>query len=307
MPRDVDILFCKIAVTAGMVSREQAQKVLVFVDRRERETGRRPIVGAVFTKHQILSPQQVQRVKAAVAKRRGESVAVSQAGQVTRGRGGTRARPRRQKAPKRPVDQQTLVMGGAFGVIFVGVLITICYLFLVGGGGSEVAPSASSQGTTAASLQGRGLAALAGQDDTSRRVPTQVEMELPREIQGDIHNRLSDITQDRIDSPIRARNTLQNLKVELQNLRVRGFTIPDDIESRLTDVESGLALVEAELKEAASGETPAGGGLPPDGKAPETGAPKAESNEASASASKEAEDGDEDDLDLDDLDDLDDF
>ncbi len=135
MSSKADILFCKIAITAGMVSQQQAQKVLAFVDKRQQETGRRPIVAAVFTKHQLMTTQQVQKVKAAVAKRLGEAAPLHQPVSPRRTGGGGRGRRRgREKSGKRPIDQQTLVMGAGFGVVFVGVLITIIYLYLIGDG-----------------------------------------------------------------------------------------------------------------------------------------------------------------------------
>ncbi|MEM7231960.1 MAG: hypothetical protein AAF517_07300, partial [Planctomycetota bacterium] len=71
MGRQEDIVFCKVAIQAGYVSEDQAQKCLALCDRREREGNRRPMIGALFTKHNLLSQDQAQQVNHAVRKRLG--------------------------------------------------------------------------------------------------------------------------------------------------------------------------------------------------------------------------------------------
>lgn len=302
MSRDADILFCKIAMTHGMVSPQQAQKVLALLDKREAETGRRPIVAAVFTKNKLMTTEQAQQIKAAVAKRLGQAVPVPP---PVASRGSAARRRRREKAPKRPVDQQTLMMGAGFGVVFVGVLITICYLYLVGGG-SEVSSSGTSPSTPSVSPDGSpgsGLGRTA-QDDVPP-LPEELEKELPREIIGEINTRLGDIQIDRIDNPARARTSLLSLKSFIEERRSQGYTIPVEIDTRLREVEDGLAAMaaEAEVDDSAGvGEEPA--------PVVDTEAEAETSVEEEPAAEEEDEsldDLDLDDLDLDDLGDLDDF
>ena len=295
MSRDADILFCKIAITAGMVSQEQAQKVLAFLDRREREAGRRPLVGAVFAKHQLLSPQQVQKVNAAVTKRRGDAAVVTRSAPTPRGEAGRARKRQGRKSSKRPVDQQTLIMGSGYGVVFVGVLIALCYLFVVkspGGG-----PSASTRAVTNGSLAGSGLASPSGRE-VSTAPPVETEKELDRQHLHNFNSSLGDILTDRIDDPRRARRSLGDLKSYIQGLRDQGYTIPANVEERLSDVESSLAALEAEPQR----DDPASEdkGATPAAAAPDAAKPKTEESD-----SEKADDAD--DLDLDDLDDLDDL
>ena len=143
MGRQQDILFCKIAISTGLVNQDQAEKCLILCDRREREGKRRPMVGAVFSKYKLMRAEEVQRIYAAVNKRLG-STAMSptaggrlatrrrgRAGNSTRGNGAaTRIRSLgRPRAPKKSVDKNTLWMGIGFGVVFVGVLFVIMFLF----------------------------------------------------------------------------------------------------------------------------------------------------------------------------------
>ena len=266
MSRDADILFCKIAITAGMVSHEQAQKVLAFLDRREREAGRRPLVGAVFAKHQLLSPQQVQKVNAAVTKRRGGAAVVTRPAPTARGERGRARKRHGRKSSKRPVDQQTLIMGSGYGIVFVGVLIALCYLFLVespGGG-----PSDSTRAVAKGSLAGSGLAPSPSDSEVSTPPLVQTEQELPQHERGYLYSRLGDIVTDRIDDPRRARRSLGDLKSDVQRFRDQGYTIPADVAERLSAVENSLVALEAEAQEddSASGDK----GATPDVAKPKT-------------------------------------
>ena len=288
MSRQADTLFCKIAITAGMVSQQQAQKVLAFVEKREQETGRRPIVAAVFTKHQLMTAQQVQKVKAAVSKRLGEAAPLHRPVSSGRSGGGGRGRRRgREKPAKRPVDQQTLVMGAGFGVVFVGVLITICYLYLVGGG-SEVSSSGSGKRDR---QQGAAETRMGISEPEDELSPIPEDKDLPREYVLDLSQRLSDVQLDRIDNPARAQSSFQKVKEFVEESRSRGYIIPADIEIRLRETEEGLAAMAAEAEDEFPVED-----------APPTEEPTA------APPAKETDPGDdEDDIDLDDLEDLDDL
>src|SRR5262245_42161963 len=69
MSREQDLLFCKIAITSGKVTQQDAQKCLALASRFEAEGKRRPQVGAIFLKHNLLSDADVQRIYGAVQKR----------------------------------------------------------------------------------------------------------------------------------------------------------------------------------------------------------------------------------------------
>ena len=144
MSRQQDLLFCKIALSTGMVSEEQAQKCLNLCERREKEGNRRPTVGAVFSKYKIMRASDVQRVYEAVNKR------LRQAPGSRVGRSTTKLRRTPERTPRgvsrpsrgeyryarpaqrsrRKVDPNTLWMGIGFGLVFVGVLATIIFLYI---------------------------------------------------------------------------------------------------------------------------------------------------------------------------------
>src|SRR5262245_45640274 len=71
MAQKDDVLFCKIAIQNGLVTAENAQKVLALCDKREREAGRRPPIGAVFSKYNLMRSRDVEVIYEAVRKRSG--------------------------------------------------------------------------------------------------------------------------------------------------------------------------------------------------------------------------------------------
>jgi len=138
MSREQDILFCKIAISTGIVSQAQAQKCLALCEKREKEGKRRPMVGALCSKYKLMSPADVQRVYTAVNKRLGASGGRS-AGPTTDGkprsqrgsrRGRRRGSTRRKTTARRKLDRNTLVVGGGFGLVFVAVLVTIVMMYV---------------------------------------------------------------------------------------------------------------------------------------------------------------------------------
>lgn len=151
-------MFCKIAVANGMVTEEQAKKCLAIANKREQETGRRPQVGAIFSKYNLLRRQDVQMVYDAVNKRLAASgggasgrigvvkgAANARAGAIPatargreaavrpRGRRGYGYAGREEREVARKVDPTTLWVGIAFGVIFVGIVIGIVVMFFSAG------------------------------------------------------------------------------------------------------------------------------------------------------------------------------
>src|SRR2546428_3976010 len=69
MSRQQDLLFCKIAITSGKVTQEDAQKCLAIANRLEAEGRDRPQVGVIFFKKNLLAGDDVQRIYGAVKKR----------------------------------------------------------------------------------------------------------------------------------------------------------------------------------------------------------------------------------------------
>jgi len=69
MSREQDLLFCKIAISTGKVTQDVAQKCLALANRFESEGKKRPQVGAIFLKQNLLSGEDVQKIYGAVQKR----------------------------------------------------------------------------------------------------------------------------------------------------------------------------------------------------------------------------------------------
>src|SRR5262245_30591182 len=69
MGREQDLLFCQIAISTKKVSQEAAQKCLALANRFEAEGKRRPQVGEIFLKNNLLTDQDVLRINGAVQKR----------------------------------------------------------------------------------------------------------------------------------------------------------------------------------------------------------------------------------------------
>ena len=141
MSREQDLLFCKIAITNGLVSEQQAKKAIAMANQKEQESGRRPMIGAIFSKYNLISQQEVQTLYQAVNKRLGTTGVpgsdFSRGGASTRGtarsRGGARTNARQSVGGKpsvagnrktvRKVDPATLWTGIIFGLVFIGILV----------------------------------------------------------------------------------------------------------------------------------------------------------------------------------------
>ena len=127
MSQKQDLLFCKIAISNGRVTQDQAKKCLAIANKRELETGRRPTIGSVFSKYNLMRKQEVQAVYEAIAKRTGMPIpqmgGAPSKGAVARTGGRGRKPSFADDAPARRVDPNTLALGVAFGVIFLGIII----------------------------------------------------------------------------------------------------------------------------------------------------------------------------------------
>ncbi len=291
MSKSHDLLFCKVAMTAGMVTQQQAQKVLALVDRREQETGRRPMIGAVFSKYQILTPQEVQRVTEAVRKRAGDSVVAGARGAGGgSGRGRSGGKPRgRPKKKKKPIDQQTLMMGVGFGVVFLGVVVALGVLFWGGGGDPGPVDSTGSGGSPMA-------ASVGGNDDDidDSDLGDELEAEAERTLSGDaiqdLHSRFGDVMNDRIENPARALTAFQAISAKIAEYERNGYVIPPDIQDRLGSTRSALADLEG-----------GDGASPPPAPDPAAGDGSAEPETPPEPAAEPESDDDLGEIDLDDL------
>ncbi len=163
MSKEQDLLFCKIAISSGMVSQEMAQKALALANRFEAEGKRRPQVGAIFIKQNLLNTADVQRIYGAVQKRleaqfgtrSGAATAVRQqtaqaAPPQARAAAGARPAARRAaqlRQPPQPVgkavrashkpsteriDPITLWSGIGFGVVILLCIAAMFYMILSG-------------------------------------------------------------------------------------------------------------------------------------------------------------------------------
>lgn len=253
MSRQYDVLFCKIAVTAGMVDANKAQRVLAICNKKEQETGRRPMVGAVFTKYQLLSPEQVRKVNEAVTKRTGGAV-TAPAVRPKSARGaddsGRRRKGRRGARSKKPLDQRLLATGGAFGVVFLCVLGVIVYLVLVSPGSGD----GSNAAFTRASIATGSSPSLSLEEEEEGSFESELLDELPAGVQRDLDLLFQDVLADRIDNPDRAKRGYEELKRQLADREKDGYRIPLELRERVNAAADGLGV-------AASGRKTAGGDL----------------------------------------------
>jgi len=157
MGREQDLLFCKIAISTKRVSQEDAQKCLAIANRFEAEGKRRPQVGEIFLKKNLLTDQDVLKIYGAVQKRMDAQglpppaparaaaaragaaqpvPALAARGAASRGvapaarpRAGRAVKARRDQAGE-GIDSTTLWLGIVFGVVALGCLSAILYLLL---------------------------------------------------------------------------------------------------------------------------------------------------------------------------------
>ena len=167
MSQKQDLLFCKIAIANGRVSEDQAKKCLAIANKREQETGRRPTIGSIFSKYNLMGKQEVKFVYEAVYKRTGMPVPTAGAPAAGGGRGGRTRKPSfADETRQRRVDPNVLWLGVAFGVIFLGIVVALVVMFVTHSGpdkpGEEGAPAIAAPAGTPAGTAAGGAGAPAG-------------------------------------------------------------------------------------------------------------------------------------------------
>jgi len=187
-----DILFCKIAITSGFISEAQAQKVLALCDKRERESGRRPLIGAVFTKYNLLRNDEVQKIYGAVRKRLGTSVGPERlVAQGAKKKGRRHESGRGEGGPRRAIDPQTLWMGVGALVAFLGIVCVMVYFLIAQTGPSKPAVGETGTGGTGTSSTTPGAASpTKTAAKTAAKIPAS--RETPREYLNDIDSQIND-------------------------------------------------------------------------------------------------------------------
>ncbi len=216
-----DILFCKIAITSGLVKEVDAQKILSICEKRERETGRRPMIGAVFEKYNLLQKQDVQRVYQAIQKRTGQAAGAERVTQQARSRG---VGSRKQAAPGKArgkVDQQTLVMGIGSIVVVLGIL---GFMIL-----KLMEPKA---GTEAVVVPAPGV--VAGTTGAAAKPEPRGPVDAPKERIGEVHLIVSDQRALNTENPAAG---LKKLLEEKTKLEQSGYNLPQQLIDAIKDFE----------------------------------------------------------------------
>lgn len=249
MSRKEDVLFCKIAISNGLITEQAANKALQFCERRERETGRRPLIGAIFQKHNLMQNDEVRRIYTAVEKRLGTPVGpVLSPARGARGRGKGRrgarpAGPRGRKAKAtRPVDPRTLWMGIGGLVVFVIIMVVICVLILLPSGGDEdggdrtVLEGDSISGTVSGSGGAAGKRKAGGSSSgVSPPAVKTVETDKATKAQ------LDPLIYDARSGTTNPEMYLERLKTERQKLADKGYEPYQRLEDAIADLEKQIA------------------------------------------------------------------
>ena len=267
MSQKQDLLFCKIAISNGRVTQDQAKKCLAIANKRELETGRRPSIGAVFSKYNLMRKQEVNAIYEAIAKRTGIAPPSAGAPAAGAGKGGSQLAARGSKpsfADDRPrrVDPNTLWLGVAFGVIFLGIVIGLVWMFVshqvedpaekkktakTGGPGTEATagatpggqnPAAGGSGTAGATA-GAGTGAATGATPGAAPVKAAVMNDSDRLR---IRQYLSDARQTSLVDAARALSSLQKLEREIAKKTAEGVFIDPGLIAEITSEIKNLKL-----------------------------------------------------------------
>ncbi|MEC9352538.1 MAG: hypothetical protein VYD81_04410 [Planctomycetota bacterium] len=262
MSQKQDLLFCKIAISNGRVTQDQAKKCLAIASKREVETGRRPSIGSVFSKYNLMRKQEVNAIYEAIAKRTGIAPPSAGAPAAGGGKGSTQLASRGRKpsfADDRPrrVDPNTLWLGVAFGVIFLGIVIGLVWMFVshtvedpddkkkAGKAGSAatagVTPGAQdpAAGAAASGAAGAATAGAAGAKPPPAPVKAAVMNESDRLR---IRQYLSDARQLSLVDAARALANLQKLELEIAKKVGEGTFIDPGLKAEIASEIKNLKL-----------------------------------------------------------------
>jgi hypothetical protein len=277
MPRKEEVLFCKIAISNGFVTQEQAQKVLGLCDKREEETGRRPMIGAVFTKYNLMQTPEVQKIYAAVEKRLGTSMAPKVTSAKGKGPGSKGARPARGSVvdrtakPARAVDPQTLWMGIGAIVLFFGIVVALVIMVMTPSAAekakaqeaAKLAAAASGGGTSGGSSKVASVP-VPGGGTGSAAVPSGAKRELPPDLQSQVNAIINDARSES-GNPTMGLGSLRRMESQL---RTQAYEAPQKLLDAIKEFEDlvkkeGVGEVPAPTEEpAAKTEEPAKAGEP---------------------------------------------
>ena len=234
MSQKQDLLFCKIAIANGRVSEDQAKKCLAIANKREQETGRRPTIGSVFSKYNLMGKQEVKFVYEAVQKRTGMPVPMAGAPAAGGGRAAKSRKPSfADEARQRRVDPNVLWLGVAFGVIFLGIVVALVIMFVTHSGSDKpgeegapaiAAPAGTSAGTAAggagapagAAADGTAGAAAGGAPGTAPAVPGEMREDHRRLIR----QRLTDARHASLTDAVKALGMLNTLKSTIDDKKI---------------------------------------------------------------------------------------
>jgi hypothetical protein len=280
MPSKEDLLFCKIAVMNGLVSETNAKKVLALVDKREKDNGRRPFIGAVFTKYNLMRTPDVEKVLEAVKKRGGGTTsavpksavrrsAVTKSGRRARAQQTTRVESKVIKTEKR-MDPATMWIGIGALVVCVGIIITIVFLVVSGGGhgkpgATKTAASAKDKEAEEAAERLRRLTAAPKATATAAAAaPVEpakpaLKTELPELLKQEIADAISDAMS------IDPAQGLALLEEKKQKLLAENYVVPQNLEDALKNRREEAGEAPPPSKDAAP--------APPAGDAPPAAAP----------------------------------
>lgn len=273
MSQKQDLLFCKIAISNGRVSQDQAKKCLAIANKRELETGRRPSIGSVFSKYNLMRKQEVNAIYEAIAKRTGiapPSAGVPAAGG---GRASSQSASRGGKpsfADDRPrrVDPNTLWLGVAFGVIFLGIVIGLVWMFVSHtvedpvekkkSAEAGVAVPAGADPAAGAAATAAGAAGAAGAKPPAAPIKATVMNETDRLR---IRQYLSDARQLSLVDAARALSNLQKLETEIDKKIAAGTFIDPGLKAEVASEIKNLKL-DVSGAESAGGDDGAEGNTP---------------------------------------------
>ena len=232
MPVNEDLLFCKIAISSGLVKETDAQKVLSLCEKRERETGRRPLIGTVFEKYNLLGKQDVQRVYQAIKKRTGGAAGTERITEQARTRGAGSKKRAAAIKPKGKIDQNTLVIGIGSLVAVLGIIVFILIKVMQPKGGAE-APVAKQEPGVEASSSASGIATPSAPKPAPKPEP-KGPVDAPKEIVGELVMLINDQRSESSDHPDAA---LKKLLEEKAKLEKRNFNLPKQLVDAIKDFE----------------------------------------------------------------------